>query len=266
MSLTKEKRLRISLCAAFFHLLASIVIISIIAATIFTLWFPEELKEITGGKELFLIILSVDIVCGPILTLIIFNPSKKYKELRKDLISIAIIQLIALSYGIYTLSQIKPIALIYEVDRFRVVSISDLDENETASNISWTRVFGLSKPQIFGIRSPIDGDEALSSIEHSLRGVEPSQRPSWWQDYKLSLPQVLHRSRPISDLYVKHPEKKKLIDAAASRALSNIQPKESADTQVLRWLPLVSRHATDWVVLLDPSTARVRGYVHLDGF
>ena len=36
--------------------------------------------------------------------------------------------------------------------------------------------------------------------------------------------------------------------------------------QALRWLPLVSRRATDWVVLLDPATARVRGYVHLDGF
>ena len=26
------------------------------------------------------------------------------------------------------------------------------------------------------------------------------------------------------------------------------------------------KRATDWVVLLDPATARVRGYVHLDGF
>ena len=38
------------------------------------------------------------------------------------------------------------------------------------------------------------------------------------------------------------------------------------DPAALRWLPLVSRRATDWVVLLDPVTARVRGYVHLDGF
>ena len=238
------------------------------AVLVFGVWYPWPLYELVSGRELFWLVVGVDVVCGPLLTLVIFNPAKPRAELARDLALVAAIQLLALGYGVHTLSYARPVALVYEIDRFRVVSFADVDADaDEAEQIpDWAQPWRFSRPRTVGIRSSSTGAEKLDSINLSLAGIEPSQRPSWWQDYALSRPQVLERARPLPELRAKHPEQSALLDAAVAQALHNNQPDETADAQALRWLPLVSRRATDWVVLLDPITARVRGYVHLDGF
>ena len=261
-------RFRPALWAALWHLSLSIAVAGLVAFLVFGFWFPGALRELAGGADLFWLIVGVDVVCGPLLTLVIFNPAKPRAELARDVALVAAIQLLALGYGVHTLSYARPVALVYEIDRFRVVSFADVDADaDEAEQIpDWAQPWRFSRPRTVGIRSSSTGAEKLDSINLSLAGIEPSQRPSWWQDYVLSRPQVLERARPLSELRAKHPEQSALLDAAVAQALHNNQPDETADAQALRWLPLVSRRATDWVVLLDPITARVRGYVHLDGF
>ncbi len=260
-------RLRPALRAAAWHVCLSIAVAALVAFLVFGFWFPDALRHLAGGADLFWLIVGVDVVCGPLLTLVIFNPAKPRAELARDLALVAAIQLLALGYGVHTLSYARPVAVVYEVDRFRVVSFADVDADEAEQIPDWAQPWRFSRPRTVGIRSSSTGAEKLDSINLSLAGIEPSQRPSWWQDYALSRPQVLERARPLPELRAKHPEQSALLDAAVAQALhNNSQPGETTDAQALRWLPLVSRHATDWVVLLDPSTARVRGYVHLDGF
>lgn len=255
-----------ALRAAALHLLLSVTVAGLVALLVFGTWFPAPLHALTGGAELFWLIVSVDVVCGPLLTLVVFNPAKPRTELLRDLALVAVIQLLALSYGVHTLSYARPVALVYEVDRFRSVSFADLDEADADNAPEWAQSWSLSSPHTVGVRAVTTLEEKIASINASLQGVEPSQRPSWWQDYALSVPQVLQRARPLDDLRAKHPSQTALIDAAAAQAITNLVPHETTDPAALRWLPLVSRRATDWVVLLDPVTARVRGYVHLDGF
>lgn len=261
-------RFRPALWAALWHLSLSIAVAGLVAFLVFGFWFPGALRELAGGADLFWLIVGVDVVCGPLLTLVIFNPAKPRAELARDVALVAAIQLLALGYGVHTLSYARPVALVYEIDRFRVVSFADVDADaDEAEQIpDWAQPWRFSRPRTVGIRSSSTGAEKLDSINLSLAGIEPSQRPSWWQDYALSRPQVLERARPLPELRAKHPEQSALLDAAVAQALHNNQPDETTDAQALRWLPLVSRRATDWVVLLDPITARVRGYVHLDGF
>ena len=56
------------------------------------------------------------------------------------------------------------------------------------------------------------------------------------------------------------------IQTAAALAAKHPEAGETASPNALLWLPLVSRQAMDWVVLIDPMTLRIRGYVHADGF
>lgn len=259
-------RFRPALWAALWHLSLSIAVAGLVAFLVFGFWFPGALRELAGGADLFWLIVGVDVVCGPLLTLVIFNPAKPRAELARDVALVAAIQLLALGYGVHTLSYARPVALVYEIDRLRVVSFADLDETEAQQIPAWARPWRFSRPRTVGIRLPSSGEEKLNSISASLQGVEPSQRPSWWQDYAHNRPQVLERARPLPELRTKHSEQSALLDVAVARALHNIEPGETTDAQALRWLPLVSRRAADWVVLLDPVTARVRGYVHLDGF
>lgn len=255
-----------ALRAATVHLSLSAVVAATVALLVFGYWFPGPLRELSGGAELFWLIFSADVVCGPLLTLVVFNPSKPRSELRRDLTLVGIIQLLVLGYGIHTLSFARPVALVHEVDRFRVVSVADIDEAESENTPRWAKPLGFSQPATVGIRAATTLEENMVSIEASMQGVEPSQKPSWWQDYSLSVPQVLKRSHDLTALRTKHPAQAALIEAAATRAIANFQPGETTDSTMLRWLPLVSRHSSDWVVLLDPVTARIRGYLHLDGF
>ncbi|CAN7631637.1 hypothetical protein LJR129_004852 [Acidovorax sp. LjRoot129] len=255
-----------ALRAAAFHLSLSAAVVAIVALLVFGFWFPGPLRQLSGGAELFWLIVSVDIVCGPLLTMVVFNPTKPQSELRRDLAMVAAIQLLVLGYGIHTLSYARPVALVYEVDRFRVVSVADIDEAEADDTPSWAKPLSFSRPPTIGIRPAATLEENISSIEASMQGIEPSQKPSWWQEYALSVPQVLQRSHDLASLRTKHPAHAALIEAAASNTITNLQPGETNAPATLRWLPLVSRHASDWVVLIDPVTARIRGYIHLDGF
>lgn len=254
------------LSAAIVHLLLSVLVACIVATLVFGIWFPAQLRELTGGGQLFLLITGVDAVCGPLLTLVVFSPTKARKLLRRDLTVIAVVQVAALAYGVHTLSYARPVALVFEVDRFRVISFADLDAGDSSSVPEWAQPWNTSGMRTIGIRAPANSAEKEASIDASLQGIEPSQRPSWWQDYELSLPRMLERARPVEQLREKYADQSSLLDAALANAAKNAQPAETSDPKALRWLPLVSRRALDWVVLLDPVTGRARGFVHLDGF
>ncbi len=69
---------------------------------VFGLWYPQPyrfLLEITG---IYLIILVVDVVCGPLLTLILASPKKSTRERTLDFSLIGCIQIIALAYGMFS--------------------------------------------------------------------------------------------------------------------------------------------------------------------
>ncbi len=260
------RRLAETLPWAFRHLLLSLVLAGLTALLVFGVWFPTPYREISGGLALFMLVLGVDVVCGPLLTLLLLHPSKSRKALRVDFALIACVQLGALAYGLHTLSHARPLAVVFEVDRFRVVAFADILEADLANAPAWVRPWGFESPQVLGTRTARTGLEKLGSVDASLQGVEPSQRPSWWQDYALSVPGAKERSQPLVVLEQLNPERIHRIQTAAALAAQEPQPGETSSPNALRWLPLVSRQTMDWVVLLDPVTARIRGYVHADGF
>ena len=166
--------------AAALHLLLSVAVALLAALLVFGVWFSTPLRELAGGTELFWLVVGVDVVCGPLLTLVVFNPAKPRAELRRDLAWVALIQLLALGYGMHTLSHARPVALVHEVDRFRVVSFADLDQAEAPSAPDWAQPWRLSSPRTVGLRPVTSSAEKMASVDASLQGIEPSQRPSWW--------------------------------------------------------------------------------------
>jgi hypothetical protein len=251
---------------AFRHLIFSLILAGIVSILIFGVWFPAPFGEISGGFALFALILGVDIVCGPILTLLLLHPSKSFKARAVDLILILFIQLGALIYGLHSLSLARPLALVFEVDRFRVITLADITDSDMAQAPAWVQPWGVAPPKILSIRTATSGVDKIRNVNSSLQGVETSQRPNWWQDYSVSVPKTKERSQPLSVLEQLNPEKTYAIQLAAVNAALNPEVGETNSPNKLRWLPLVGRQTLDWVVLIDPETARIRGYVKANGF
>lgn len=248
------------------HLVLSLLLAALIAWLVFGIWFPTPYLEISGGLILFTLILGVDIVCGPLLTLLLLHPSKSRRAMAVDIVLIACLQLGALIYGLHVLSHARPLAIVFEVDRFRAISYADIQTSDLANAPAWVRAWGLSPPRVLGIRTARSSEEKIDSVNASLQGVEPSQRPNWWQDYALSTYAVKERAQPLALLQKLNPGRIHAIQSAAAKAAKNPENGEVTSPNALLWLPLVSRRSLDWVVFLDPETARIRGFVHADGF
>ena len=92
-----KERLR----ASGIHLGISLCIAALAAALVFWLWYPYPYREISGGRELFFLVVAVDVVMGPLITLTIFNRAKPRSELLMDFAVVALLQFAALGYGLW---------------------------------------------------------------------------------------------------------------------------------------------------------------------
>ena len=99
--------------ASAIHLAISLGIAALAALLVFALWYPYPYREISGGRALFLILVSVDVIIGPLITLAVFNRAKPAKELRRDLASGGLIQLAALAYGLWTMFLARPVRRVF---------------------------------------------------------------------------------------------------------------------------------------------------------
>jgi hypothetical protein len=259
--LNNISRFKAAAIAACIHFCFSLVVAAICAAVVFGLWYPYPYRELSGGLTLFILIVSVDVVCGPLLTAVIFNPVKPRKELVRDLSLVAVIQLAALVYGVYTLAQARPVYMVFEVDRFNVISAIDVDEAVLAKAPKQWSTLPLWGPRVIGSREPKDGDERVKSIDMSLQGVEPSMRPDWWEDLDLSRGKILERSKSVADLRKRHAAKPEILQKIDAAVKDSSKAEED-----LRWLPLTSNRDKDWTVLLDAKTGVPVAYAPVDGF
>jgi len=244
--------------AALMHFAVCVAIAAIIAALTFGIWFPWPYRELTGGRSLFLLIIAVDVVCGPLLTLILFSPLKSKHELCVDFGVILLIQVAALMYGLHALALARPVYVVFEIDRLRVVVANEINPQELRSASAEFKKLPWDGPKLISTRESRDSDELLESVNLSLAGIEPSLRPSRWQEYSKDISRLLRRAKPISDLLEKHPDQKAEIDALIQRA--------KVHERDLAWLPLTSSRNLGWVALLGKNDGMPRGFIELDGF
>jgi hypothetical protein len=243
------------------HLLLSLLLAALAAGLVFGLWYPYPYRELMGGRELFFLVVVVDVVCGPLLTMVLYNPAKPRAELARDLGLVALIQLAALLYGLHTVMVVRPVYLVFEVDRYHAVSAVDVEEDALGKAKAPWDALPLWGPKVIGVRGPKDSAESMKSLDLSLQGNEPSARPDWWQSLELVRPDVIKRAKTIDELRKRHNGK------PASLALIETAIKESGKPEeALRWLPLTSRRTKDWTVLIDAQTALPLAYASVDGF
>jgi hypothetical protein len=246
--------------AGLLHLLGSVVVAMLVAALVFGVWFPYPYREIVGGTELFMLVMVVDVVCGPLLTAVIYNPSKSRMMLLIDLGLVVLIQLAALIYGIQIVAQARPIYSVFEVDRFRVVTVADIDIADwTKAQPPWNEPTWRG-PKLITVRTTVSSDEQLEAIALALKGKDVSLRPEFWKTWDSETPaRILKRAGSVDTLREKLSEPQKaLLDAAIAR--SGLPPER------LRSLPMTSFKNTDWLALIDSQTAKPVAYAPIDGF
>lgn len=211
---------------------------------------------------LFLVLVSVDVVCGPLLTLVLFNPTKSSRELVTDMGLIAVIQLGALVYGLNTAYEARPLFLAHEVDRFRVIALADygkVDVRESLAALPQSlRPHWLKGPAAVAMRPPKDENERREVMLDAISGGRDyAQRPDFYVPYgaMVDQPRILARAKPLSNFISLNPGAKEL---AAAMLKQKGLPLEDAT-----FLPVM--HKQEWIVVMD-KTAHILGFLPGDGF
>ena len=251
----KRFDLRSRAYAAGLHLLISAAVAGLAAILVFGVWYPGPFRDMAGGRDLFLLVTVVDVVIGPVLTFAVFNRDKGKRHLARDLAVIGMLQIAALVYGLHTVYIARPVAMVFEVDRFRLVTANDVNVEELPKALPEFRHLSLTGPRLIGARRPEIGAERNDAMFKGIAGVDVGQRPIFWQPYELAKARALERSRPISTLLSQYPQQTEDI----RRRLGEMK----ADEANARFLPVFARSPA--VAVLD-KTGALLGYLPLEGF
>lgn len=255
---TAGTALQARLKAAAIHLGVSLLLASAIALLVFELWYPWPYREISGGRELFLLVMSVDVVLGPLLMLAVFNIRKPRAELRRDIAVIALLQLAGLGYGLWTVQLARPAHLVFEIDRFRVVHRVDIPPELEAQAPAGIPIAPWGGPTSLSTRSFRSNSEKMEFTLAALQGVQLGARPELWEPYAAGKDRILAASKPVVDLKTRFPQQAAPVDQAVRRAGRQVGE--------VFYLPMMGRKADGWTVLIDGATAEIIGYLPLDSF
>ncbi len=142
--------------ASAIHFLASLSIFLIFIFVLLKLWYPAPFFSASGGWQGLKIVSLIDLVLGPLLTLIIYNKKKSIFELRIDLGLIVLIQLSALIWGITTIYEQRPVAAAFWEGRFYTVPAYAIQDQKIQLNI--LDQYGSEKPVYVYVDRPISED------------------------------------------------------------------------------------------------------------
>ncbi len=244
--------------AALIHLGVSLGIAALVSMLVFLLWYPGDYRRIAGGIGLFKLVVGVDVVMGPLITLVIFNVRKPRRELVLDLLIVALMQLAALGYGARTVALARPVVLALEEDRFRVVSAVEVLHEELGQaqpglgKLSWTG------PRVVDVAVPASGAARSEAMMLGLRGYDVGTRPSLWRPWDARARQAaLLHAKPLAALASRYPARKTDLNAAAVAVGRTLD--------AVRYIPVLARDG-DWVMLLDARTGDLLGFAPFDGF
>jgi hypothetical protein len=178
------------------HLSISIFIALLVMGLVFFVWYPLPLAKAVGVTHIFLMMLTIDVIVGPLLGLLVYKEDKK--SLKFDLTVIIAIQISALLYGIYSIEQGRPAWVVYNVDRFELVRKNEI----VAQNINQAKPqfqqLSWLKPQFVATQFAQDvkqrNDDMFAEV---LGGITLAQRPERYVNFAEAKAQLQKRAQSL---------------------------------------------------------------------
>lgn len=221
--------------ASTIHLALSAIIASAVLALMLLVWYPYPLFAAVGGQQVLMILLGVDVVLGPLVTLLIFNTKKSRRALRFDLSVIAILQATALIYGMSIVFQARPVYVVFSQGSFDLVTAHMLSEEDLAKvKIPEYRSLPLTGPVYVYSEMPTDINEKNEVVLSAFAGKDLAQFPQHYKPFEKYSDAAGAASRPLSQLKGFNPEQGAEID-------DMIRDSGRAEAE-LGYLPLRAKH------------------------
>ena len=239
------------------HLLVSVLVSCLCAAIVFLVWYPGAFADASGVAAIFLLLVGVDVVLGPLITLIIFNPEKE--ELRRDLLIIVLVQLLALSYGVYSVFTARPAFAVFNSARFDLVYANEISAENFAKAPDEYASAPLWGPRFVAANLPEDAELARAIVLQAVSGGEDVQNyPEFFRPLDGEKPALCKAGVTLEALAQSNPEK-----AAQVTELS--QRYHGPEFGQVVYIPLYAK-ASNATVVVDCAAGRVIDTLDLNAY
>jgi hypothetical protein len=240
--------------AGFIHLLISLLIVGSVATYVIYFWYPIPLLPMAKADVLLLMVGGIDLIVGPLLTLIVYKHGKK--TLKMDLTVIVLIQTLFLGSGLYTLFASRPVYLVATEQMFNLVFVADILPDDLKKAKNKYQLFGITTPQLVGAVIPNDAKEISRIVLSALSGSSDLQHmPQHYVEYDQIKELILKNALPL----INPPKVSSQNVAILQKAALNYGYKP----EDVRFMHLGSTRGYA-VILLDGKTAQPIGFVNLD--
>ena len=187
--------MKIRVKAFLIHFSLSALIISGILSLVLFIWYPFPYLEMEGGYEIIALLIGVDLILGPLLTFIVYNPEKK--ELKFDLSIIVAIQLLALIYGTHTLYTVRPQYIAFAIDQFKLIPASEINADTLKIDSLHTGPF--SKPRfVYVIKADTPQLKQKIMFEAIQGGKDIEYYPELYRPYQDNIDVISNNNYAIS--------------------------------------------------------------------
>lgn len=173
--------------AAGIHIAISFVVFLVLLYFIFFEWYPQPYFAVDGGWQGIRILFGVDVVLGPALTFVIFNPAKRRREIVTDLSLVVLLQISALVWGVFTVHDQRPVAIV-AFDGTLGPVVADAYEKQ-GIDIRNLAQFDARQPPLIFQRVP-HGAEFTRSIGLRGSGVDRSAQMFLYERFDERLPEL----------------------------------------------------------------------------
>ena len=225
------------------HLAISLIVVAALCGLIFFVWYPGAFFEVRGTWNALKILISVDLVVGPLLTLVVYKAGKS--SLKFDMSVIAAIQLLALVYGSWVLYQERPYYMIFAVDRFELIGRHEVDTSGAVfDSLPVKPLVGPAQAIALRPDNPEDLQQLMNEVLFEAK-PDIERRPNLWHAYAEAKEHVAERLVDLAKLTGQGP------DAAATvEAYLQSTNRNAAE---LGYIPLIGRER-NFAVILDRET------------
>lgn len=234
--------------ASLIHLLGTSCIVSAVFLLVWLIWYPGRLFDAASGTELMIILALVDVVLGPLVTLIIFSPGKP--SLKTDLTIVVIVQASFLAYGIWSIYSARPVYIPFDEDRFYLVTANEIDpeDRKKVENPAF-RSLPLTGPQIVGTELPQDPEMREKIKFGGVVGMGIQVLPQYYVPYSQAAAGIRAAAVSASDLT-------KSVMAASKEdiaRLADYEAKKRVEGKNIRFVRLVTKK-TMLYIAIDMAT------------
>ena len=183
----------------FSHLFISLIIALLAMVLVLCIWSPLPLAKAVGVIPIFLMMIVINVIIAPLLSLIVYKEGKK--TLKADLSIIVILQILALGYGVYSIEGRRPVWVAYNVDRFELVRKNEVITDHIEQALPQFQDTPWFKPQYVAVKFATDvnqrNDDMFSEV---FGGISIAQKPERYVNINQAKSQLQQRAKSLKEL------------------------------------------------------------------